>query len=90
MSSFLCAGLDTISYNLDDVLSINPCDYVFVFEHFNIHHSDYLTCFCGTNRPDRYNTKTNMKNTNTSVNRCLVQKYSKRKYPKYPKHFRLA
>ena len=69
MSSFLWAGLGTVSYNLDDVLLINPCDYVFVFEHFIIHHSDCLTCFGGTNRPDRYNTKTHMKNTNTSVNK---------------------
>ena len=39
------------SSNIDDVLSIKPSTYVFVFGDFNIHHKDWLTYSDGANRP---------------------------------------
>ena len=42
---------DSIPYNIDEVLSINPSANVFVFRDFNIHHKDWLTYSGGTDRP---------------------------------------
>ena len=42
---------DSISYNIDEVLSINPSANMFVFGDFNVHHKDWLTYSCGTDRP---------------------------------------
>ena len=39
------------SSNIDDVLSIKPSTYAFVFGDFNIHHKDWLTYSDGANRP---------------------------------------
>ena len=39
---------DSISSNIDEVLSINPSANVFVFEDFNVHHKDWLTYSGGT------------------------------------------
>ena len=78
MSSFLYTGLDAISSNLDDVLSINPFAYVFFFGHFNVHQEDCLTYSCVTDRPDRCLfsiQKSRSICTNTNVNNYLVQKY---------------
>ena len=36
----VCAVFDSISFNIDEVLLINPSANVFVFEDFNIHHKD--------------------------------------------------
>ena len=44
-------SFDSISSNIDEVLSINPSANVFVFGDFNIHHKDWLTYFGGTDRP---------------------------------------
>ena len=41
---------DSVSSNIDEILSINP-SAVFVFGDFNIHHKDWLTYFSGTDRP---------------------------------------
>ena len=42
---------DSISSNIDEVLSINPSTNVFVFgEDFNIHHKDWLTYSGGTDQ----------------------------------------
>ena len=41
---------DSISSNIDEVLSINP-SAAFVFGDFNIHHKDWLTYSGGTDRP---------------------------------------
>ena len=49
-SSALCTVFDSISSNIDEVLSINP-SAVFVFEDFNVHHKDWLTYSGGTDRP---------------------------------------
>ena len=41
---------DSISSNIDEVLSINPSPNVFVFGNFNVHHKNWLTCSGGTDR----------------------------------------
>ena len=50
-SSALCMAFDSVSSNIDEVLSINPSANAFVFGDFNIHHKDWLTCSGGTDRP---------------------------------------
>ena len=50
-SSSLCTAFDSISSNIDQVLSINPSANVFVFGDFNVHHKDWLTYSGGTDRP---------------------------------------
>ena len=42
---------DSISSNMDEVLSINPSANVFVFRDFNAHHKGWLTYSGGTYRP---------------------------------------
>ena len=49
-SSSLCMVFDSISSNIDEVLSINPSANVFVFGDFNVHHKDWLTYSGGTDR----------------------------------------
>ena len=49
--SSLCRVFDSISSNIDEVLSINPSAMVFVFGDFNINHKDWLTYSGGTDRP---------------------------------------
>ena len=44
-------GFDSISPNIDEVLSINPSANVFVFGDFYIHHKDRLTYSGGTEQP---------------------------------------
>ena len=48
-SSSLCMVFDSISSNIDEVLSINPSANVFVFGDFNVHHKAYLLwlTYCG-------------------------------------------
>ena len=50
-SSALCTVFDSISSNLDEVLSINPSANTFVFGDFNVHHKDWLTYSGGTDQP---------------------------------------
>ena len=50
-SSALCTVFDSISSNINDVLSINPSANVFVFGDFNVHHKDWLTYSGGTDQP---------------------------------------
>ena len=50
-SSLLYTVFDSISSNMDEVLSINPSANMFVFGDFNVHHKDWLTGFGGTDRP---------------------------------------
>ena len=47
----LCTVFDSISSNIDEVLSINPSANVFVFGDFNVHHKHWLTYSSGTDRP---------------------------------------
>ena len=42
-SSALCTVFDSVSSNIDEVLSINPSANVFVFGDFNVHHKDWVT-----------------------------------------------
>ena len=51
-SSSLCTVFDSVSSNIDEVLSINPSANVFVLGDFNVHHKDWLTYSGGTDRPD--------------------------------------
>ena len=51
LSLFLCTVFDSISSNIDEVLSINPSANVFVFGDFNVQHKDWLTYSGGTDRP---------------------------------------
>ena len=41
LSSSLCTVFDSISSNIDEVLSINLSAYVFVFGDFNVHHTEW-------------------------------------------------
>ena len=50
-SSPLCTVFDSISSNIDEVLSINPSANVFVFGDFNVHHKGWLTYSGGNGRP---------------------------------------
>ena len=50
-SSALCTVFDSISSNIDEVLSINPSTNVFVFGDFNVIHKDWLTYSSGNDRP---------------------------------------
>ena len=50
-SSSLCTVFDSISSNIDEVLSINPSANVFVFEDFNFHHKDWLSYSGEADRP---------------------------------------
>ena len=50
-SSSLRTVFDSISSNIDEVLSVNPSANVFVFGDFNVHHEDWLTYSGGTDRP---------------------------------------
>ena len=52
-SSALCTVFDSISSNIDEVLSISPSANVFVFGDFNVHHKDWLTYSSGTGRPGK-------------------------------------
>ena len=49
-SSSLCTVFDSISSNIDEVLSINPSANVFVFGDFNVHYKDWLTYSSGTDK----------------------------------------
>ena len=50
-SSSLCMVFNSVSSNINKVLSVNPSASVFVFGDFNIHHKDWLTYSGGTDRP---------------------------------------
>ena len=49
----LCTVFDSISSNIDEVLSINSSANVFVFGDFSVHHKDWLTDSGGTDRPGK-------------------------------------
>ena len=50
-SSSLCTVFDSISSNIDEILSINPSANVFHFGDFNVHHKDWLIYSGATHRP---------------------------------------
>ena len=47
-SSSLCAVFDGISFNTDEILSINPSVNMLIFEDFNVRHKDWLTYYDGS------------------------------------------
>ena len=49
----LCMFFDSISCNIDEVLSINPSANLFVFGDINVHHKDWLTYSSETDRPGK-------------------------------------
>ena len=49
-SSLLCTVFDSISSNIDEVLSMNLFPNMFVFGDFNVHHKGWLTHSGGTDR----------------------------------------
>ena len=49
--SSLCIVFESISSDIDEVLSINPTASIFVFGDFNVHYKDWLTYSGGTDRP---------------------------------------
>ena len=50
-SLMLCMVFDSISSNIDEILSVNPSANVFVFGDCNVHHKDWLTYSGGYDRP---------------------------------------
>ena len=52
--SSLCTVFDSISSNIDEVLSINPSANVCVFGDFNVHHKDWLTYSSGTDKTGEF------------------------------------
>ena len=50
----LCMVFDSISSNIDEVLSINAFGNMFVSGKFYVHHKDSLTCSGGTVRPSKF------------------------------------
>ena len=44
-------GFDSITSNVDEILSINPSADVPIFGDFNVHYKDWLTYSGGTNTP---------------------------------------
>ena len=48
----MCTVFDSVSYNIDEVLSIKPPANAFVFGDFNIHHKDWITNSGGTDGSD--------------------------------------
>ena len=76
-SPALCTVFDSISSNIDEVLSINPSADVFVFEHFNVHQKDWLTYSGGTDQAGELcynfsisNDLTHMVNFPTRISDC--------------------
>ena len=76
-SSSLCMVFGSISSNIDEVLSMKSSANVFVFEDFNVHYKDWLTCSGGTDWPGElcYNFSissdlTQMVNFNTRIPVC--------------------
>ena len=67
-SSSFCTVFDSISSNIDEVLSINASANVFIFGDFNVHHKDWLTYSGGTDRSE--NNLTQMVNSPTRIPDC--------------------
>ena len=76
-SSSLCTVFDSISSNINEVLSINSSADVFVFGDFNVHHKGWLTYSGGTDRSGEFcynfsisNDLTQMGNVPTGIPDC--------------------
>ena len=64
---------DSVSSNIDEVLSINPSANVFVSWDFNAHHMDWLTYSGRTDRPGELCYNFSMSNDLTQMVSCLTQ-----------------
>ena len=53
-SSYLHTVFDSISFNIDEILLINPSTIGFVFRDFNVHHKNCPTYSGGTDRPGEF------------------------------------
>ena len=73
-SSSLCTVFDSISSNIDEVLSINPSANVFVFGDFNVHHEDWFTYSSEIDRPGElcYNFSTSNDLTQMTYHRLIL------------------
>ena len=70
-SSALCTVFDSISSNIDEILSLNPSANVFVFGDFNVYHKNWLTYSSETDRPGELsNDLTQMVNFPTQIPDC--------------------
>ena len=75
--SSLCIVFDSVSCNIDEVLSINPSANDFVFGNFNGHHKEWLSYSGGTDQPGELcynfsilNDLTQMVNFPTRISDC--------------------
>ena len=66
-SSLLCRVFDSISSNIDEVLSINPSANVFVFGDFNVRHKHWRNYSGGTDRPGELCYKFSISNDLTQI-----------------------
>ena len=66
-SSSLCTVFDSISSNIDEILSINPSANVFVFGDFNIHNKEWLTYSGGSDRPGKLSYNCSISNDLTQI-----------------------
>ena len=66
-SSSLCTVFDSVSSNIDKVLSINSSANVFVFGDFNVQHKDWLTYLGGTDRPGELCSNFSLSNDLTQI-----------------------
>ena len=68
-SSSICTVSDSISSNIDEVLSINASTNMFVFGDFNVHHKDWITYSGRTDRPGKlcYNCSVSDDLTHTQI-----------------------
>ena len=63
----LCTVFDSISSNIDEVLSINPSANAFVIGDFNVHHKDWLTYSGGTDRLGKFGYNFSISNNLTQI-----------------------
>ena len=71
--SSLCTVFESISSNIDEVLSINPSANVFVFGDFNVHHEDWPTYSGETDRPGELYYNFSTSNDLTQMVKCSTR-----------------
>ena len=72
-SSLLCTVSDSVSSNIDEVLSVNPSANVCVFGDFDVHHKDWLTYCGGTDRSGELCYNFSISNHLTQILNCPTQ-----------------
>ena len=66
----LCTVFNSISSNIDEVLSINPSANKFVFGAFNVRHKDWIVYSGGTDRPVNSNNLSQIFNFSSWIPGC--------------------